>query len=49
MLAKDPAHPGSLGIAISEAVEVAAQHADTKYALGSVLNTDFHEADNRHN
>ncbi len=38
MLAKDPAHPGSLGIAISEAVEVAAQHADTKYALGSVLN-----------
>ena len=35
------AHPdstGSLGIAISEAVEVAAQHADTKYALGSVLN-----------
>ena len=35
------AHPdstGSLGIAISEAVEVAAQNADTKYALGSVLN-----------
>ncbi len=31
-------HPGSLGIAISEAVEVAAQRADTKYALGSVLN-----------
>lgn len=31
-------HPGSLGIAISEAVEVAAQHAETKYALGSVLN-----------
>jgi tryptophan synthase beta chain len=31
-------HPGSLGIAISEAVEVAAQHEDTKYALGSVLN-----------
>ena len=29
---------GSLGIAISEAVEVAAQHDDTKYALGSVLN-----------
>ena len=30
--------PGSLGIAISEAVEVAAQNADTKYSLGSVLN-----------
>jgi len=30
--------PGSLGIAISEAVEVAAKNADTKYALGSVLN-----------
>ncbi|HEY8338578.1 MAG TPA: TrpB-like pyridoxal phosphate-dependent enzyme [Egibacteraceae bacterium] len=37
-LAEDPDHPGSLGIAISEAVEVAAQHADTNYALGSVLN-----------
>jgi tryptophan synthase beta chain len=33
------AHPtGSLGIAISEAVEVAAQHEGTNYALGSVLN-----------
>jgi len=31
-------HPGSLGIAISEAVEVAAQDDATKYALGSVLN-----------
>lgn len=31
-------HPGSLGIAISEAVEVAARSAETKYALGSVLN-----------
>ena len=38
MLAKNPRHPGSLGIAISEAVEVAAQREDTKYALGSVLN-----------
>ncbi|GAA2615158.1 TrpB-like pyridoxal phosphate-dependent enzyme [Dactylosporangium fulvum] len=38
ILAKDPASPGSLGIAISEAVEVAAQHPDTNYALGSVLN-----------
>src|SRR5690606_7150737 len=31
-------HPGSLGIAISEAGEIAAQREDTKYALGSVLN-----------
>ncbi len=38
VLERDPASPGSLGIAISEAVEVAAQHADTNYALGSVLN-----------
>ncbi len=38
ILAKDPRHPGSLGIAISEAVEVAAKRDDTKYALGSVLN-----------
>ena len=36
--AADPNHPGSLGIAISEAVEVAATHDDTRYALGSVLN-----------
>ncbi len=38
ILAKDPDSPGSLGIAISEAVEDAATHADTKYSLGSVLN-----------
>ena len=38
ILAKRADHPGSLGIAISEAVEVAAQREDTKYALGSVLN-----------
>jgi tryptophan synthase beta chain len=38
ILATDPESTGSLGIAISEAVEVAAQHADTNYALGSVLN-----------
>lgn len=38
ILAKDPDSPGSLGIAISEAVERAAQREDTKYALGSVLN-----------
>jgi pyridoxal-phosphate dependent TrpB-like enzyme len=37
-LAKDPNSPGSLGIAISEAVEEAAGRADTNYALGSVLN-----------
>jgi tryptophan synthase beta chain len=38
VLAEHPDSPGSLGIAISEAVEVAAQNADTNYALGSVLN-----------
>jgi tryptophan synthase beta chain len=38
ILEKRKDHPGSLGIAISEAVEVAAQREDTKYALGSVLN-----------
>ena len=38
-LGSDPAnHTGSLGIAISEAVEVAAQDPDVRYALGSVLN-----------
>ncbi|HBX24345.1 MAG TPA: TrpB-like pyridoxal phosphate-dependent enzyme [Desulfotomaculum sp.] len=37
-LAADPNTPGSLGIAISEAVEIAAQRGDTNYALGSVLN-----------
>jgi tryptophan synthase beta chain len=38
ILAQDPNSPGSLGIAISEAVEDAATHGDTRYALGSVLN-----------
>jgi len=38
LLAQRADHPGSLGIAISEAVEIAAQSQDTKYALGSVLN-----------
>jgi tryptophan synthase beta chain len=38
ILAEDPNSPGSLGIAISEAVEEAASRADTKYSLGSVLN-----------
>jgi len=34
---EDPHHPGSLGIAISEAVEVAVKHPEAKYSLGSVL------------
>ena len=38
VLAERPNHPGSLGIAISEAVELAVQRDDTKYALGSVIN-----------
>lgn len=38
ILEQNPDSPGSLGIAISEAVEVAAQNEDTKYSLGSVLN-----------
>ncbi|MFH1033780.1 MAG: TrpB-like pyridoxal phosphate-dependent enzyme [Pseudomonadota bacterium] len=37
-LAADPNSPGSLGLAISEAVEDAATHDDTNYSLGSVLN-----------
>jgi tryptophan synthase beta chain len=38
ILEKDPECRGSLGIAISEAVEIAAQEENTKYCLGSVLN-----------
>ncbi|MBI2553638.1 MAG: TrpB-like pyridoxal phosphate-dependent enzyme [Candidatus Rokubacteria bacterium] len=38
VLEQDPNSPGSLGIAISEAVEDAATRDDTKYSLGSVLN-----------
>jgi len=38
ILKQDPDSPGSLGIAISEAVEDAAKREDTKYSLGSVLN-----------
>jgi len=38
VLETDPDSPGSLGIAISEAMEIAAQDPYTKYALGSVLN-----------
>ncbi len=38
IIAENPDSPGSLGIAISEAVEDAATHDDAKYSLGSVLN-----------
>ena len=38
LLSEDPDTPGSLGIAISEAIEVAAKDEGTRYALGSVLN-----------
>lgn len=38
VLAKDPNSTGALGIAISEAVEVAAKNPDVHYSLGSVLN-----------
>lgn len=38
VLKEDPKCTGSLGIAISEAIEDAATHDDTKYSLGSVLN-----------
>jgi tryptophan synthase beta chain len=38
ILEGEPESPGSLGIAISEAIEVAGQDDDTKYSLGSVLN-----------
>jgi tryptophan synthase beta chain len=37
--AQDPNHPGSLGIAISEAVETAVRNAGVKYSLGSVLDS----------
>lgn len=38
LLAEDPNNPGSLGIAISEAIEDTIKHPNTKYSLGSVLN-----------
>jgi tryptophan synthase beta chain len=38
VLAKDPDCPGSLGIAISEAIEDTVTHQNTKYSLGSVAN-----------
>ncbi|MFH1443670.1 MAG: TrpB-like pyridoxal phosphate-dependent enzyme, partial [Candidatus Micrarchaeota archaeon] len=37
-LSQDPDHPGSLGIAISEAIETTVTSRNTKYSLGSVLN-----------
>lgn len=37
-LAQNPEHPGSLGIAISEAIEDAVTTKDSRYSLGSVLN-----------
>ena len=38
LLAQDPNHPGTLGIAISEAIEDTVTHDDTRYCLGSILN-----------
>lgn len=38
ILQRDPSHPGSLGIAISEAIEDTLTHENTRYCLGSVLN-----------
>jgi tryptophan synthase beta chain len=44
-LEADPNHPGSLGLAISEAVEDCVTHDNTKYSLGSVLNhVLFHQS-----
>jgi tryptophan synthase beta chain len=42
LMAEDPHCPGSLGIAISEAIEDTVKHPDTKYSLGSVLNHVCH-------
>lgn len=42
LLAENPNHPGSLGIAITEALEDCVQRDDTKYSLGSVLNHVMH-------
>ena len=38
ILAENPDHPGSLGLAISEAMEEALENDEVKYSLGSVLN-----------
>ncbi|MCS7124087.1 MAG: TrpB-like pyridoxal phosphate-dependent enzyme [Candidatus Bathyarchaeota archaeon] len=38
VLSKNPEHPGSLGVAISEGLEYAENHVDAVYCLGSVLN-----------
>jgi tryptophan synthase beta chain len=42
LLAENPHHPGSLGIAISEAIEDTVKTPNTKYSLGSVLNHVCH-------
>jgi hypothetical protein len=42
LLAENPNHTGSLGIAITEALEDCVQREDTKYSLGSVLNHVMH-------
>jgi tryptophan synthase beta chain len=42
LLAENPDNPGSLGIAISEAIEDAVTHAGVKYAIGSVVNHVVH-------
>ena len=45
LLEQDPDHPGTLGVAISEALEDTVTHDDTKYCLGSVLNhVLFHQS-----
>jgi tryptophan synthase beta chain len=38
LLKENPNHPGSLGVAISEAIEDTVKHENTRYCLGSVLN-----------
>src|SRR3712207_8931569 len=38
IITRDPTHPGSLGTAISEAIELATTTPNCKYTLGSVLN-----------
>ena len=48
MLAEDPNSSGSLGIAISEAIEHTVKTPGTKYSLGSVLNhVCLHQTDHR--
>ncbi len=48
IITRDPHHPGSLGTAISEAVELATTTPGCKYTLGSVLNhVALHQTDHR--